>query len=62
MNPMWILAALSALLLIGLVGWLVLQNGPNQKKNQLLESQLNELRRNLNRVMKHLGLCSQTTR
>lgn len=55
MNPMWILAALSALLLLGLVGWLVLQNAPNQKKNQLLESQLNELRRDL------LGLSTAHT-
>ena len=55
MNPMWILAALSALLLIGLVVWVVLQNGPNQKKNQLLESQLNELRRDL------LGLSTAQT-
>lgn len=55
MNPMWILAALSALLLIGLVAWLVLQNAPNQKKNQLLESQLNELRRDL------LGLSTAHT-
>jgi DNA recombination protein RmuC len=47
MNPMWIFAALSALLLIGLVVWVLLQNAPNQKKNQLLESQLNELRRDI---------------
>ncbi len=55
MNPMGILAALSALLLIGLVVWVVLQIGPNQKKNQLLESQLNELRRDL------LGLSTAHT-
>jgi DNA recombination protein RmuC len=55
MNPMWIFAALSALLLIGLVAWVLLQYGPNQKKNQLLESQLNELRRDL------LGLSTAHT-
>jgi DNA recombination protein RmuC len=54
MNPMWILAALSALLLFVLV-WVILQLAPSQKKNQLLESQLNELRRDL------LGLSTAQT-
>ncbi len=47
MNPLAIVAVLIGLLLIGLVGWLLLQNTQDQKKNAALETQLNELRRDL---------------
>src|SRR6516164_9580188 len=47
MNPLWIAAALFGLILIGLVVWVLVQNTQDQKKNEALESQLNELRRDL---------------
>ena len=47
MNPAWIVAALFGLILIGLVVWVLVQNTQDQKKNEALESQMNELRRDL---------------
>ena len=47
MNPLAIIAVLIGLLLIGLLGWLLLQNTQDQKKNAALETQLNEVRRDL---------------
>ena len=39
--------AVFGLLLIGLVLWVLIQNTQDQKKNQQMESQMNELRRDL---------------
>ena len=47
MNPLWIAAAFFGLILIGLVVWVLVQNTQDQKKNEALESQMNELRRDL---------------
>jgi len=47
MNPLWIAAALLGLILIGLVIWTLVQNTQDQKKNEALEAQMNELRRDL---------------
>jgi DNA recombination protein RmuC len=47
MNPAWIAAALFGLILIGLVVWVLVQNTQDQKKNEVLEAQMNELRRDL---------------
>jgi len=47
MNPLWIAAALSGLILLGLIVWVLVQNTQDQKKNDALESQMNELRRDL---------------
>ncbi|HYW65322.1 MAG TPA: DNA recombination protein RmuC [Candidatus Dormibacteraeota bacterium] len=47
MNVMWIIVAVFALVLVGLVVWVLLQNTRDQKNNQQLESQMNELRRDL---------------
>jgi DNA recombination protein RmuC len=47
MNPMWIVFALFALILLGLVGWMLLQSTQGQKKNEVLEVQMNEVRRDL---------------
>ena len=47
MNPLWIAAAFFGLILIGLVVWVLVQNTQDQKKNDALESQMNELRRDL---------------
>jgi len=47
MNPVWIGAVLFGLILIGLVVWVLVQNTQDQKKNEALEAQLNELRRDL---------------
>jgi DNA recombination protein RmuC len=44
MNVIWI-AALFALVLIGLLVWVLLQNTQDQKKNEQMESQMNEMRR-----------------
>lgn len=55
MNPIYIAAALFALILIGLVIWVLVQNTQDQKKNEALESQMNELRRDL------LGLSTAQT-
>ena len=55
MNPMYIAAAIFGLLLIGLVVWVLVQNTQDQKKNEALESQMNELRRDL------LGLSTAQT-
>lgn len=54
MDPIYI-AALFALVLIGLVVWVLVQNTQDQKKNEALESQMNELRRDL------LGLSTAQT-
>jgi DNA recombination protein RmuC len=43
----WIVAALVAVVVIGLVVWVLVQNTQDQKKNEQLESQMNELRRDL---------------
>ncbi|HTZ32106.1 MAG TPA: DNA recombination protein RmuC [Methylomirabilota bacterium] len=47
MNPLWIAAAFFGLILIGLIVWVLVQNTQDQKKNEALESQMNELRRDL---------------
>ena len=47
MNPIWIFAAVFALVLLGLVVWVLVQNTQDQKKNDALEAQMNELRRDL---------------
>jgi DNA recombination protein RmuC len=47
MNPLEVLGAVVALLLIGLVVWVLVQNTQDQKKNEALEAQMNELRRDL---------------
>jgi DNA recombination protein RmuC len=47
MTPIWIFAALFALVIIGLVVWVLVQNTQDQKKNEALEAQMNELRRDL---------------
>jgi DNA recombination protein RmuC len=47
MTPIWIFAALFAAVIIGLVVWVLVQNTQDQKKNDALEGQMNELRRDL---------------
>jgi DNA recombination protein RmuC len=47
MNAIWIAAAIFAVVLIGLVVWVLVQNTQDQKKNEQLETQMNELRRDL---------------
>jgi DNA recombination protein RmuC len=47
MNPIWIAGAVFGLLLLGLVVWVLVQNTQDQKKNDALEGQMNELRRDL---------------
>ncbi|MGB9432707.1 MAG: DNA recombination protein RmuC [Candidatus Acidiferrum sp.] len=47
MNPVWIAAALFGLLIIGLVLWVLVQNTQDRRKNDALEAQMNELRRDL---------------
>jgi DNA recombination protein RmuC len=47
MNPLWIAAALFGVVLLGLVVWVLVQNTQDQKKSELLEGQMNELRRDL---------------
>jgi DNA recombination protein RmuC len=47
MDPLYLAAAIFALVLMGLVVWVLVQNTQDQKKNEALESQMNELRRDL---------------
>jgi len=47
MNPVWIAAALLALLVIGLVLWALMRSTQDKKKSEALETQMNELRRDL---------------
>jgi DNA recombination protein RmuC len=47
MTPISILAAVFAVVLIGLVVWVLAQNTQDQKKNDALDAQMNELRRDL---------------
>jgi DNA recombination protein RmuC len=47
MTPVWILGALFAVVLLGLVVWVLVQNTEDQRKNDALEAQMNELRRDL---------------
>ena len=47
MTPVWILGALFAVVLLGLVVWVLVQNTQDQQKNEALEAQMNELRRDL---------------
>jgi len=47
MNPIAIAALILGLLLVGLVAWVLLSLIGDQKKNEALESQMNELRRDL---------------
>ena len=47
MTPMAMVVVIIGLLLLGLVGWLLLQNAQEQKKNAVIETQMNELRRDL---------------
>ena len=55
MNAIWMLAAILGVVLIGLVVWVLVQNTQDQKKNEQLETQMNELRRDL------LGLSNAQT-
>jgi DNA recombination protein RmuC len=55
MSILGIAAAIFAIVLIGLVVWVLVQNTQDQKKNEQLESQMNELRRDL------LGLSTSQT-
>ncbi len=55
MNVIWMAAALFAVVLIGLIVWVLVQNTQDQKKNEQLETQMNELRRDL------LGLSTAQT-
>jgi DNA recombination protein RmuC len=55
MNAIWIAAAIFAVIMIGLVVWVLVQNTQDQKKNEQIESQMNELRRDL------LGLSTAQT-
>ncbi|MGB2626535.1 MAG: DNA recombination protein RmuC [Candidatus Acidiferrum sp.] len=47
MSVIWIAAAIFAVVIIGLVVWVLVQNTQDQKKNEQLETQMNELRRDL---------------
>jgi DNA recombination protein RmuC len=47
MTPISILAAVFAVVLIGLVVWVLAQNTQDQKKNDALDAQMNEVRRDL---------------
>jgi DNA recombination protein RmuC len=47
MNPVWMIGAIFGLILIGLVVWVLVQNTQDQKKNDAMEAQMNELRRDL---------------
>ncbi|HUL33029.1 MAG TPA: DNA recombination protein RmuC [Candidatus Eisenbacteria bacterium] len=47
MNPLVVVGMVFGLLLLGLVGWLLVQSAQDQKKNAALETQMNELRRDL---------------
>ena len=47
MNVIWMAAAIFAVVIIGLVVWVLVQNTQDQKKNEQLETQMNELRRDL---------------
>jgi DNA recombination protein RmuC len=47
MNVLVIAAAVFAIVLLGLIVWVLIQNTQDQKENEALESQLNELRRDL---------------
>jgi DNA recombination protein RmuC len=55
MSILGIAATIFAIVLIGLVVWVLVQNTQDQKKNEQLESQMNELRRDL------LGLSTSQT-
>jgi len=47
MNVLWLAVAVFALVLIGLVIWVLVQNTQDQKQSELLQSQMNEMRRDL---------------
>jgi DNA recombination protein RmuC len=47
MTPIWIFAAVFAVVLLGLIVWVLVQNTQDQKKNEVLEAQMNEVRRDL---------------
>jgi DNA recombination protein RmuC len=47
MNPVWIFGALLGVALVGLLIWLLLQNARDVKKSELIEAQMNEVRRDL---------------
>jgi DNA recombination protein RmuC len=47
MNVVWIAAAVFALALLGMVVWVLVQNTQDQEKNEALEAQMNEVRRDL---------------
>jgi DNA recombination protein RmuC len=47
MTPIWIFAAVFAVALLGLIVWVLVQNTQDQKKNEALEAQMSELRRDL---------------
>ena len=55
MNVIWIAAAMFAVVMIGLVVWVLVQNTQDQKKSEQLQTQMNELRRDL------LGLYTAQT-
>lgn len=47
MSVAWMIAAVFGLVLLGLVAWVLAQNAQGQKKNEALEAQMNEVRRDL---------------
>ena len=47
MTPLWIAAVLVGLILLAILAWMLLQGAQGQRKNQALETQMNELRRDL---------------
>ena len=47
MTALWIFAALFAVVMLGLLLWALVQNAHGQKKNEAVESQMNEVRRDL---------------
>src|SRR5579871_3366951 len=55
MTAMWMVGAIFGIALLGLVARLLMQNSEGQKRNEQLESQMNEMRRDL------LGLSNAQT-
>jgi DNA recombination protein RmuC len=55
MNAFWMVGLVLGVVLVGLVVWVLVQNTRDQKKNEQLETQMNELRRDL------LGLSTAQT-
>src|ERR1017187_6399414 len=55
MNGIWMAAVIFGVVLIGLVVWVLVQDTQDQNKNEQLETQMNEMRRDL------LGLSTAQT-